>query len=62
MATIIFDSTLDAELEKAVPPAFRGGRKTAIRADFVAREWLRMQREQAAQASRDRRAEPPAAA
>jgi len=43
MATIIFDDKLDARIaaDQRLPDAYRGGRKTRLRAEWVAREWLR---------------------
>lgn len=62
MATIKFDDHLDAELEKAVPPTYRGERKTAIRADYVAREWLRDRAAERAEATSQRDDSPASAA
>ena len=59
MATIQFDDDLDAQLEQVVPPTYRGGKKVAIRADYVAREWLRDRQDKSN--DRDRDVQQPAA-
>ena len=41
MASIVFDDALDREIERHLPEALRGQRKVRIRAEHVAREWLR---------------------
>ena len=41
--TAQIDSTLDAQVEAAVPAPYRGEKKVSMRTDYALRDWLRGQ-------------------